>query len=48
MFQKLISKTRSFEKGVVLKNAGFFQLETNEKGWCKPFTPYCELYVLND
>ena len=31
-----------------MKNTGFFQLETNEKGWCKPFTPYCELYVLND
>ena len=31
-----------------MKNTGFFQLKTNEKGWCKPLTPHCELYVLND
>ena len=46
MFQKLLKI--NFKNAHFFKNTGFFQLETNEKGWCKSFTPYCELYVLRD
>ena len=44
MFQKLLK----MKKCVVLKNACFFKLETNEKGWSKPLPLIMELYFLDD
>ena len=44
MFQKLLE----MKKCVVLKNACFFKLETNEKGWSKPLPLIMHLYFLDD